>query len=96
MENFPTHRVSSCDGCSRFAFILHAVDGAKLCDDCAEKSAQIDQQLAHTATNDPVSCDGCDESVDFDARVAVVIRECGGVVFCDRCKPVAMERQASS
>ena len=60
-----------------------------------EKSALIDQQLARVQSSDPVDCDGCGDNVEFDARVAVVVRECGGAVLCDFCKPVAMERQAS-
>lgn len=84
-----------CDSCARPAFVLHAVDGATLCDGCAEKSVRIDQQLARTRVNDPVFCDGCEARVDFDAKAAVVVRECGGGVLCDRCKPVEMERTAS-
>jgi hypothetical protein len=86
---------SGCDGCKRAAFVLHAVDGAKLCNSCAEKSARIDRRLATTRSEDPVYCDGCGDHVDFDARVAVVTRECGGVVLCDRCKPAAIEGEPS-
>lgn len=87
--------VTACDGCKRRAFVLRVVDGAKLCDGCAQKSAEIDRQLAKTRPEDPVVCDGCDDRVEFDARIAVVVRECGGAVLCDLCKPVAMEREAS-
>lgn len=80
--------VVACDGCDRRARVLHIVDDARLCGGCVEKSERIDRQLATVASSDPVSCDGCDECVDFDARVAVVVRECGGAVFCDRCKRV--------
>ncbi len=76
----------ACDGCARAAFVLHAVDGAKLCDGCAEKSARIDRRLATMRSGDPVFCDGCCARAPFDARVAVVVRECGGVVLCDRCE----------
>lgn len=83
---------ASCDGCHRHALVLHAVDEAHLCDGCAEKSARIDQLLATTRSEDPVFCDGCEDRVTFDARVAVVVRECGGGVLCDDCKPTALER----
>ena len=85
----------ACGGCRRHAFVLRVVDGATLCDGCAEKSERIDRQLAHVRSSDPVDCDGCGDNVEFDARVAVVARECGGAVLCDFCKPVALERQAS-
>lgn len=83
---------SVCGGCRRHAFVLRVVDGAKLCDRCTEKSALIDRQLARVRSSDPVDCDGCGHDVEFDARVAVVIRECGGAVLCDFCKPVTMEK----
>jgi len=86
---------ANCDGCARSVFVLHIVDGAKLCDGCAETSARIDLCLATTRTEDPVFCDGCGGSVEFDARVAVVVRECGGAVLCDHCKPTAAERASS-
>lgn len=95
MERSATYGTTACDGCKRHAFVLRVVDGAKLCDGCAEKSAQIDRQLARVRPGDPVDCDGCGDNVEFDARVAVVVRECGGAVFCDFCKPAAMAREAS-
>ena len=95
MAHAATYGTSACDGCKRHAFVLRVVDGAKLCDGCAEKSALIDRQLSRVRSSDPVDCDGCGDHVEFDARVAVVVRECGGAVLCDFCKPVAMERQAS-
>lgn len=88
-----TSCTSACGGCSRHAFVLSVVDGTKLCDDCSEKSAEIDRQLARVRSCDPVDCDGCGDGVHFDARVALVVRECGGAVLCDFCKPTAMERQ---
>ena len=75
-----------CDGCRRRPFTLYVDDGAKLCIVCAEKSARIDQQLARVRSTDPVACDSCGDTVDFDARIAVVSRECGGTIFCDHCK----------
>jgi hypothetical protein len=75
-----------CDGCRRGAIALYAVDGAQLCGGCSAKSARIDQLLAKVRSDDPVACDGCDDRVEFDARIAVVARECGGAVFCDDCK----------
>lgn len=75
-----------CDGCDRRARVLHTVDDAQLCGSCIEKSERLDRLLAGIASDDPVSCDGCDVGVDFCARVAVVVRECGGAVLCDRCK----------
>lgn len=90
-----TYGTTACDGCKQHARVLRVIDDAKLCDGCVEKSAQIDRQLVNVRSNDPVDCDGCGDTVEFDARVAVVVRECGGAVFCDFCKPVAMERQAS-
>ena len=87
--------MSACNGCHRHARVLHVVDKALFCDDCSEKSEQIDKKLARTRSSDPVACDSCKKRVDFDARMAVVVRECGGAVLCDLCKPVAMARQAS-
>ena len=84
-----------CDGCKRRAFLLHVIDGSKLCDGCTEKSAKIDRQLANVRSGDPVDCDSCGDAVVFDARVAVVVRECGGTVLCDDCKPTAMARDVS-
>lgn len=95
MEHGSPYGTSACDGCKHHAFVLRVVDDSKLCDGCVEKSALIDQQLARVCSGDPVDCDGCGDRVEFDARVAVVVRECGGAVFCDFCKPAAMERQAS-
>jgi hypothetical protein len=95
MEHASTYGTTACDGCCRYVFVLRVVDGAKLCDGCAEKSALIDRQLACVRSRDPVDCDGCGDHVEFDARVAVVVRECGGTVLCELCKPIAMERQAS-
>lgn len=95
MDHVSTYATTACGGCSRHAFVLRVVDGAKLCDDCMYKSAAIDRKLLRVRSCDPVDCDGCGESVDFDARVAVVVRECGGAVLCDFCKPAAMERHAS-
>jgi len=95
MDPASTYGTSACDGCKSHAFVLRAVDGSKFCDGCVEKSALIDRKLERVRSCDPVDCDGCGDNVEFDARVAVVVRECGGAVFCDFCKPVAMERQAS-
>lgn len=77
--------VALCEGCDREAPELLVVDDAKLCTACAETSARIDRRLAEVATDDPVACDGCAIRVDFDACLAVITRECGGVVLCDRC-----------
>lgn len=79
--------MAACEGCRRRAFSLRVVDGAKLCDVCAEKSARINRLLEHTSSDDPVTCDRCDDRVNFDARVAVVARECGGKVLCVYCRP---------
>ena len=95
MASVASYGASACEGCKLHAFVLRVVDGAKLCDGCVAKSALIDEQLAHVRAEDPVDCDGCGDNVEFDARVAVVVRECGGAVLCDFCKPVAMERQSS-
>jgi len=90
-----TYGMSPCAGCHRHARVLHVVDKAMFCDDCSEKSKKIDKQLAHTRSGDPVDCDGCGDRVTFDARMAVVVRECGGAVLCETCKPTAMAREAS-
>lgn len=95
MASASIYGTTACEGCKSHAFVLRVVDGAKLCEGCVEKSALIDQQLEHVCSSDPVDCDSCGDNVEFDARVAVVVRECGGAVLCDFCKPVAMERQAS-
>ena len=84
----------ACAGCCRRVFTLSVVDGARLCERCAETSARIDRLLVNVGADDPVSCDGCSDRVDFDARIAVVTRECGGSVLCDRCKPVSIEGEA--
>lgn len=84
---------ATCDGCEQVVFVLHAVRGTKLCDGCSALSSRIDQRLLNVAADDPVACDGCSEPVDFDARIAVVTRECGGCVLCDRCKPTAIEKE---
>ncbi len=80
-----------CDGCQQPTIDLHVVDGTRLCDGCAQKSAEIDRQLVGVCSEDLVSCDGCDEPVDFDARIAVVVRGCGGKVRCDRCESMVIE-----
>ena len=91
----PYSATSACDGCKRPAFVLRAADGAQLCDGCVQKSAEIDRKLEDVDSHDPVACDGCKTSVDFDARVAVVIRACGGAVLCDLCTPTTAERATS-
>jgi len=82
---------SPCEGCNLPKFELVVVDGVKLCDGCAEKSARIDRRLATTLSEDPVFCDGCGDRCAFDARTAVVVRECGGTVFCNDCRPAARQ-----
>jgi hypothetical protein len=79
--------VALCESCDREAPELLVVDNAKLCATCAETSARIDRLLPSVASDDPVMCDGCQRPVDFDARVALITRECGGVVLCDHCTP---------
>ena len=81
--------VVACDGCQRPAIVLRVAAGAKLCEDCTAKSDRIDEKLASVQSDDPVSCDGCGDRVDFDARVAVIGRELGGAVFCERCEPAS-------
>ena len=93
-EHASTQGTSACDGCKRHAFRLRVVDEAKLCDICAVKSALIDQKLEHVHSDDPVECDACGTRIEFDARIAVVMRECGGAVFCNLCKPTSA-REAS-
>lgn len=66
MESPSTSVTSACDGCKRHAFVLRMIDGAKLCDRCTEKSAQIDRQLARERSSDPVNCDGCSGAVLSD------------------------------
>jgi len=90
-----TQEVFSCDSCKRKVFSLSAIDGARLCDRCAVMSAQIDQDLIGVCADDPVTCDGCKRLVDFDARIAIITRACGGVIVCDDCKPVAIEGEAA-
>ena len=87
--------LAACDGCRRQRFVLRVVDDAKLCEGCAEKSAEIDRKLAIIRSEDPVDCDGCGDNIDFDARVAVVVLECGGKVFCDFCKSSSLGSAAS-
>jgi hypothetical protein len=94
-EHATGHEDLACGGCGRDEVVLRVVGGAKLCPECAEKSDQIDRELATVRPEDPVSCDGCGEPVAFDARVAVVTRGCGGVVLCDRCKPTSIEGEPS-
>jgi hypothetical protein len=79
----------------RYAFVLTRSDDAKFCNNCLAKSAAIDKKLRGVRSEDPVDCDGCDDIVDFDARIAVVVRECGGAVFCNFCKPTTVERAMS-
>lgn len=90
-----TSSIAACAGCRRREFSLVVVDGAQLCATCAEKSARIDRKLAGLRSDDRVTCDGCSCLIDFDARVAVVARECGGIVLCEDCKSVAVERAFS-
>lgn len=80
---------ASCESCQRPESFLRAVSGMLLCESCADLSARIDQQLVNVASNDPVACDDCSVRVDFDARLAVITRGCGGSVLCDQC--VAIE-----
>jgi len=94
-EYVSTYGTAACVGCNQHAFVLRVVDGTKLCDFCADKSALIDRKLLRVRSSDPVGCDGCGVNVEFDARIAIVVRECGGAVLCDGCKPVAMDRQAA-
>jgi hypothetical protein len=84
-----------CAGCSRPSFLLKVVDGQKLCSTCTEKAVRINREMAKTHSEDPVECDGCNVKVSFDAKVAVVIRGCGGFVLCERCKPAAIEGEQS-
>ena len=86
MDQQHAYAPSSCDGCRRRAFVLRVVDGANICDGCAEKSAEIDRQLAATPPDARVDCDECGDPFDFDAWVAVVMRHCGGDVLCGYCK----------
>lgn len=94
MEQASTY-AAACEGCARTVFELHVVDGAKFCGECVEKSARIDRRLATTRSEDPVYCDGCEERAEFDARTAVVVRECGGAVLCDRCRPASIDGEPS-
>jgi hypothetical protein len=95
MNRAATYSTRACDGCKRHAFALRAVDGAQLCDSCIQKSAEIDRKLESVDSRDPVDCDGCGDAVDFDARVAVVVRECGGAVLCDLCRSTTTTSEAS-
>lgn len=79
--------VALCAGCDSAASDLRLVDAAMLCGSCAETSARIDQRLVGVGADDPVACDACARSVVYDARLAVITRECGVVVLCDRCSP---------
>jgi hypothetical protein len=81
----------ACEGCKRPAFVLRTVDDAQLCDNCIQKSAEIDRKLEDVDSADRVDCDSCGYAVEFDARVAVVVRECGGAVLCGLCKPVTVD-----
>lgn len=85
-----------CEGCRRAALTFNTVDGAQLCVGCVEKSDRIDRQLATVRSDDPVNCDSCGDRVEFDARIAVVARECGGAVFCDDCKLIISSERASA
>jgi hypothetical protein len=79
--------IGLCAGCDREVADLRRVSAAMLCGSCAETSARIDRCLVGVGADDPVACDSCAKSADFDARLAVITRECGGVVLCDRCAP---------
>ena len=92
MDQAATYRTLACEGCKQHARVLNVVDGAKLCDRCAEKSARIDRRLVTTRAEDSVFCDDCGDRVEFDARIAVVARECGGDVLCAHCKPAEIVR----
>jgi hypothetical protein len=95
MDRAATYPTIACDGCKRPAFELLAIDGAQLCGGCVQKSAEIDRKLENVDSHDPVACDGCNAPLDFDARVAVVIRECGGAVLCALCQPTTSTSEAS-
>lgn len=90
-----TSAIAACAGCRRREFSLIVIDGAQLCAGCAEKSARIDRKLAGLRSDNRVTCDGCSCVVDFDARVAVVARECGGAVLCEDCKAVVIKGASS-
>lgn len=96
MTRTATYPTIACDGCKRHTFVLRAVDGAHLCETCIQKSAEIDRRLENVDSRDPVDCDGCGDSVAFDARVAVVVRACGGAVHCDFCQPASMAAREAS
>ena len=95
MNDAVTYATMACEGCKRHAFVLRAVDGAQLCESCVQKSAEIDRKLEGVDSCDPVDCDGCGDAVAFDARVAVVVRACGGAVRCDFCQPATIASEAS-
>ena len=90
-----TYGMSACNGCHRHARVLHVVDKALFCDDCSAKSNEIDRELLRTRSSDPVDCEFCKTRVAFDARMAVVVRNCGGAVLCEACKMLAMARQVA-
>lgn len=71
-----------CGGCGRESVAV----GTQLCAGCREISDRVDRKLVNVSSDDPVACDACNGAVDFDARVAVITRECGGAVLCDRCE----------
>lgn len=94
MEQAAAH-TSACDGCAQPTFELHVIADQKLCAPCSEASKRIARLLATTHAGDLVTCDGCKTPVAFDARRAVIERECGGGVLCEQCKAVEIEGGSS-
>ena len=80
---------STCDRCTRFAFVLRDTGGQRLCDRCAEKRAYTCDGCSQFAivlrdVDGGRLCDRCSEKSDQIDRLLATTRH-DDPVYCDGC-----------